>query len=448
MVGIGGAGMSPLAEVLYAHGHTVTGSDRACSAASLRLESLGIQVQYNHDPEYVKSTDLLVYSSAVKEDNPERVFAASQGIPCIRRAELLGELMRAHFTVCISGTHGKTTTTSLVGTIFHDAAMQPTVLVGGMVRSAESHALIGNGNIMIAEADEYDHSFLAMYPTIAVITNIEADHLDCYGTLANIKDAFVKFTNRIPFYGAVVACVDDPGVRDILPSVKSTVITYSIEKNADYYAANIEFINGHPTFAVINKGVELGKISLNIPGFHNIANSLAAIVVALEMGIEFKLIAKTLFQFQGVRRRFELIGKEKGIAVIDDYAHHPGEIRATLDAARTSGFGRIIAVFQPHLYTRTRDFISGFAESLGRADVIFIADIYKAREEPIPGISSEAIVKKIEESGQKNVFYIPDKTDMIPQIASQVKSGDAVVIMGAGDIWEIAPVLLENIKNG
>ncbi len=440
--------MSPLAEVLHAHGHTVTGSDRARSAASSRLESIGIKVQYNHIPEYIKSAELLVYSSAVREENAERQYAVANGIPCIRRAELLGELMRGHFTICISGTHGKTTTTSLTGTIFHDAQLSPTVLVGGMVRSAESHAFIGKSNIMIAEADEYDRSFLAMYPSIAIITNIEADHLDCYGTLENVKDAFVKFTDRIPFYGAVVACIDDPGVRDILPSVHRTVVTYSVEGNADYCARDISFSEGKPSFTVVRKGAELGKITLSIPGKHNIANSLAAIAVAHEMGIDFNIISQSLNQFQGVRRRFELIGKEKGISVIDDYAHHPGEIKATLDAARTSGFKRIIAVFQPHLYTRTRDFLNDFALILGKADLVYITDIYKAREEPIPGVTSKTIVEKIIESGNKNAFHIPVKKELIIPIAQQVKAGDAVVIMGAGDIWEIAPLLLERIKNG
>jgi UDP-N-acetylmuramate--alanine ligase len=448
MVGIGGAGMCPLAEVLLSHGHIVTGSDRARSAASSRLESIGIQVQYNHIPEHVKATDLLVYSSAVKEDNPERVFARENNIPCIRRAELLGDLMRANFTICISGTHGKTTTTSLIGTIFHEAALQPTVLVGGMVRSAESHAFIGKSNIMVAEADEYDRSFLAMYPTIAVITNIEADHLDCYGNLQNIKDAFIEFTERIPFYGAVVVCIDDSGVRDVLNSIRRTVVTYGIEKEADYRAISVEFSTGKPTFTILKKGVVLGSVTLNVPGKHNILNALASIAVATEMGIEFKSIAASLARFQGVRRRFEVVGKVNGITVIDDYAHHPGEIRATLDAARSSGFSRVIAVFQPHLYSRTRDFMADFAESLGRADVIYIADIYKAREEPIPGVSSETIVKNISASGHRNVHYVPQKNEIIPLIAESAKNGDAVVIMGAGDIWEIAPGILEKITNG
>jgi UDP-N-acetylmuramate--alanine ligase len=447
MLGIGGAGMCPLAEVLSAHGHNVTGSDKSHSAATDRLESIGIKVQYSHDVDLVKNADLLVYSSAVRENNPERVYAREHGIPCIRRAELLGDLMRAHFTVCISGTHGKTTTTSLVGTILHDASMRPTVLVGGMVRSAESHAFVGNSNIMVAEADEYDRSFLAMYPSIAIITNIEADHLDCYGSIEAIREAFVKFTERIPFYGAAVVCKDDPGVCTILPLINSTIITYSIYGDADYVAKGITFVNGRGVFNVVKQGVELGTITLNIPGKHNVSNSLAAIAVAIEMGVDFKTIALSLAQFQGVKRRFEIIGIEKNITVVDDYAHHPGEIRATLDAARTSGYKNIIAVFQPHLYTRTRDFLDEFAESLGNADMVYIADIYKSREEPIPGINSEAISNMIKASGHKFVYYIPDKAKIISEIVSNAKENDCVVIMGAGDIWEIAPKILEQLKH-
>jgi UDP-N-acetylmuramate--alanine ligase len=448
MLGIGGAGMCPLAEVLQAHGHLVTGSDKSSSAATARLESIGIKVQYSHDIDFVKNADLLVYSSAVRENNPERIYAREHGIPCIRRAELLGDLMRAHFTVCISGTHGKTTTTSLVGTILHDASLRPTVLVGGMVRSAESHAFVGNSNIMVAEADEFDRSFLAMYPSIAIITNIEADHLDCYGSLDAIKEAFVKFTELIPFYGAVVACNDDAGVREILPFINSMVITYSVNGDADYVAKDITFDKGRGVFTVVKQGIELGKIKLNIPGKHNVSNSLAAIAVALEMGVDFKTVALSLAQFQGVKRRFEIIGIEKNITVVDDYAHHPGEIRATLDAARTSGYKNIIAVFQPHLYTRTRDFLNEFAESLGNADFVYIADIYKAREEPIPGINSEAISNLIKAAGHKNVYHIPDKAEIISEVVNNAKENDCVVIMGAGDIWEIAPKILEHLKNG
>jgi UDP-N-acetylmuramate--alanine ligase len=448
MAGIGGAGMNPIAELLHSLGHTVTGSDKACSAATIRLESMGIKVQYSHEPVLVRDAEILVYSSAVREDNPERIFARENNITEIRRAEMLGELMRAQYAVCISGTHGKTTTTTLTGTIFHDAGLAPTVLAGGLIKSTESNALIGKGNYMIAEADEYDRSFLAMYPSLAIITNIEADHLDCYGDLESIRDAFVKFTDRLPFYGAVIVCKDDPGVRDILGKIQRTCITYGISEKADYTAQNISFSNGKPSFTVMRGGSALGEVTLNIPGIHNVSNSLASIAAATELGIPFESIKSTLRKFQGVGRRFEIVGEEKGVTIVDDYAHHPGEIRATLDAARRSGYRRVIAVFQPHLYTRTRDFMDGFAQSLAAADSVIVTDIYKAREEPIAGVSSKTMVEKIKLSGHDDAVHIPDSKDVVAIIKSKVKNGDVVVVMGAGDIWQIAARCAEELRNG
>lgn len=448
LVGIGGAGMCPLAEVLQAHGHRITGSDKASSAATAHLESLGIKIQFDHTPDLVKNADLLVYSSAVKPDNPERVYAQQHNILTMRRAEVLGELMRAHFTICISGTHGKTTTTSLVGEVFHDAGLKPTVLVGGMIRRADSHAYIGSSNIMIAEADEYDRSFLAMYPSVAIITNIEADHLDCYGSLENIKDAFVSFTERIPFYGAVIACIDDPGVKSVLPQINRTVVTYGLDSNADYCAEQISFSKGRSSFTVKRKGELVGVIHLNLPGTHNVLNSLAVIAAATEMGLEFSSVAHTLSTFQGVHRRFEIIGEAQGVTVIDDYAHHPAEIRATLNAARRSGYERVIAVFQPHLYSRTRDLMDEFVSSLQVADVVYVTDIYKAREEPIPGVHSKGIVDKISLSGHQQSHYVSTPDDLLPELSKLVKSGDAVIMMGAGDIWKCAVKFAGVLANG
>lgn len=441
MVGIGGAGMCPLAEVLKTHGHIITGSDKLSSPATARLESLGIRIQLNHTPDLIKNADLLVYSSAVKEDNPERVYARDHGIHEMRRAEVLGELMRAHFTICVSGTHGKTTTTSLVGEVFNNAGLEPTVLAGGMIRSADSHAVVGKGNIMIAEADEYDRSFLAMYPSMAIITNIEADHLDCYGSLQSIKDAFLRFTERIPFYGAVIACSDDCGVREILPSMHRTVITYGLNNPADYTAENISFSQGRSSFTVKRRGEICGVVDLNLPGIHNVLNSLAVIAAATEMGIEFGSIVSTLSSFQGVRRRFELIAKIGGISIIDDYAHHPSEISATINAARKCGYKRLIVVFQPHLYSRTRDLLDQFVKSLLEADVVYVTDIYKAREEPIAGISSATIVEKMIERGHGNASHVACKNDAIAALKGLVKEGDAVIMMGAGDIRDCAVML-------
>ena len=435
--------MCPLAELLQARGHIVTGSDRKSTDVTSRLESLGISVQYDHVPGLVKNADILVYSSAIKEINPERVYARENGINSIRRAEMLGELMRANFTVCISGTHGKTTTTSLTGAIFQEAGKRPTVLVGGVMRGNESNAVIGDGNIMIAEADEFDRSFLVMYPSLAIITNVEADHLDCYGNLENIKDAFVSFTERVPFYGAVIACKDDAGVRSILPLIKKTVITYGVAGDGDYFAENICFSSGKPSFSVRKRGELLGELSLNLTGMHNVLNSLAAIAAASEMGIDFKAIAESLSEFQGVRRRFETIGLVRGITVIDDYAHHPGEIRATLDAARRCDFRRVIAVFQPHLHTRTRDFMDDFVTSLMGADQVFITGIYRARDEKIPDVSAEDMVNKLRSRGFINAHYVACKENLPGLLGKILVDGDGVIVMGAGDIRESAVDLAE-----
>ncbi|MCL2182738.1 MAG: UDP-N-acetylmuramate--L-alanine ligase [Chitinispirillia bacterium] len=438
MAGIGGAGMNPLAEVLLSRGHRVSGSDKCVSESTRRLESLGIKIQYGHEPDLITGADLLVYSSAVKDDNPERIYAVDNGIPVIRRAEVLGDIMRSNFTVCISGTHGKTTTTSLTGTILTDAKLSPTVLVGGMLKSAGSHAIVGKGNVIVAEADEYDRSFLAMYPSIAVITNIEADHLDCYKDIGDIKNTFMQFTDLVPFDGAVVACVDDMGVKDILPGIRRSVITYGIDEGADYRAVNIKAGNERTFFDVLCRGEKLGSVSIGIPGTHNVRNTLAALTVACEIGIGFDVAASSVSGFQGVARRFEVVGMVDGVTVVDDYAHHPGEISATLEAARGRGYNRIIAVFQPHLYSRTRDFMDQFASSLSGADVVIVTDIYKARELPIPGVNSSDIAGRINAAGKAKAFYAGNMNDIGKELTGKADSGDLIVFMGAGDIWEAA----------
>jgi len=437
MVGIGGAGMSPLAEMLHSHGHTITGSDRARSVAALHLESIGIPIQYDHTPDLVKNAELIAYTSAVKSDNAERLYAREHGIPEMRRADALGDIMRSHFTICIAGTHGKTTTTSMVGTVFQKAGRNPTVLVGGTLRGTGSNAVVGEGRLLIAEADEYDRSFLSMYPSLAIITNIEADHLDCYRDLDDIKSAFVQYCRRLPFYGAVIACNDDSGVRDILPRLVRKVITYGVNSIADYMASAVSFTDGKPSFTVLCCGKEIGEMTLAVPGLHNVANSLAAIASGTEMGIDFETIRNALISFEGVHRRFEIVGTAGGVTVVDDYAHHPGEIKATIDAARKSGHKRVVAVFQPHLYTRTRDFMSEFAQSLGAADETIVTAIYKSREEPIPGITAEAIIVKMKAAGNR-AEYVNDMNRIPALLKSRIKAGDIVVFMGAGDIGEVA----------
>jgi UDP-N-acetylmuramate--alanine ligase len=438
LIGIGGAGMSPLAEVLVNFGYTVTGSDRMASEVTKRLETLGVNIQYDHKPGLVADAQLVVFSSAIRTDNPERQYAAEKGITQIRRAELLGDLMRAQTTVCISGTHGKTTTTSLTGTLLQKAGLSPTVLVGGMLRDSKTHALIGTGGLMVSEADEFDRSFLAMYPTVAVITNIDTDHLDCYRDLDDIKAAFVAFTGKVPFYGDVIACSDDAGVRAILPLVKAPVTTYGIDEGADYRAVAIAFTDGCARFSVQERGTDIGNLTIAIPGMHNVRNTLAAVAVARLFGAEMTTITSALHSFKGVHRRYDLIGTYRGVQVIDDYAHHPRELQATIAAARQSGAKRIIAVFQPHLFSRTRDFLEEFGEALTGADIAFVTAIYRSREEPIPGVAAEGIVVAMERQGYRHAHYIEEWRDLPELLAPMVTDGDYLLFMGAGDISSCA----------
>ena len=446
LIGIGGAGMSPLAEVLVNFGYTVTGSDRMTSEVTKRLEALGVKMQYDHKPGLVADAQLVVFSSAIRTDNPERQYAAENGITQIRRAELLGDLMRAQTTVCISGTHGKTTTTSLTGALLQKAGLSPTVLVGGMLRDSKTHALIGTGGLMVSEADEFDRSFLAMYPTVAVITNIDTDHLDCYRDLDDIKAAFVAFTGKVPFYGDVIACSDDAGVRAILPQVKAPVTTYGIDEGADYRAVAIEFTDGCARFSVQERGADIGSLTIAIPGMHNVRNTLAAVAVARLFGAEMATITTALHSFKGVHRRYDLIGTCRGAQVIDDYAHHPRELQATIAAARQSGAKRIIAVFQPHLYSRTRDFLEEFGAALTGADIAFVTAIYRAREEPIPGVSAEGIVTAMEARGYRQAHYIEEWRDLPELLAPMVTDGDYLLFMGAGDISSCAYRMAEVLR--
>lgn len=443
MIGIGGAGMSPLAELLVHLGHTVTGSDRQESEATARLESMGIAVQYDHIPRLVRNAELVVYSSAIKEENTERRYAVEQGLKQIRRAELQGDLMREYTAVCICGTHGKTTTTSLIGALLKKAKLDPTVLVGGMLRGSTTHALIGQGNLMVAEADEFDRSFLAMYPTFAVITNIDADHLDCYRDIDDIKEAFIAFTRKVPFFGEVIACVDDPGVREVLPSVAATVTTYGIDRGADYRAINIEFTGGCARFDVVERGAEIGRVGLLIPGMHNARNALAAVAVARLFEVDFQTIKRTFSTFKGVRRRFEVIAAINDRVIVDDYAHHPREIQATIDAARRSGARRVVAVFQPHLYSRTRDFLDDFAAVLMTADVVYVTGIYRAREEPIAEVTAGEIINRMADRGHRDAHYVADHRELTALLPPLLRGGDYLLFMGAGDINESACRLAE-----
>lgn len=447
-LGIGGAGMCPLAEVMHINGQRVTGSDELKTDITIRLESLGIGVQYNHAPDLVKGADLIVYSSAIKPDNEELVYAKNQGITCMKRSEVMGDIMRAMFCIGIAGTHGKTTTTSLIGNIFWDAEKDPTVIVGGVFVETNSNAIAGESRLLITEADEFDRSFLNMYPTIAVVTGVEADHLDTYGNIENLKQAFVEYLRRLPFYGLAVICADDKIVMALRGYIDTTTITYGTSGEADYSAAGIKTVNGRSLFNVLHDNKDLGEIDIPLIGVHNVRNALAAIAVSCEMEIPFDIIQISLKGFKGIKRRFEYMGSEKEITVIDDYAHHPTEIRASLQAARDAGYKRIIAVFQPHLYSRTKDFCDDFAHSLSEADYSIVTGIYKARDDIQKGISGSLITDKIREMGVETSIYIEEKYDVAQNLVPLLQPEDCIILMGAGDIWEIGEELLREIKNG
>jgi len=437
-VGIGGAGMSGLARVLAGAGFRVSGSDRQASDVTRRLSREGVRMQSGHGPALVKNADLLVYSSAVKASHPEREWARRHGINGMRRAEVLGDLTRGHFSVCVAGTHGKTTTTSLCAQVLIDAGKDPTVLIGGVPRGLGTNAHVGAGALLVAEADEFDRSFLALYPSAAIITNIEAEHLDCYRNLADIKRAFVVFADRLPFYGAAIVCADDPGIRSILPEIKSTVITYGFGASAHYRATILSMGPASSRFSAACKGRTMGTVTLGVPGRHNISNAMAVIALATELGIGFASIRATCRAFPGVERRYEILAARNGITIIDDYAHHPGEIRATLATARACGFKRIIAVFQPHLYTRTRDFLADFAAALVAADCVIVTSIYASREDPLPGVSAERIADRINRRHPGRAIYLENRRNIPAHIIDTMRKGDAVLFMGAGDITETA----------
>ncbi len=446
-VGIGGIGMSGIAEVLINLGYNVSGSDRALSEVTEHLASIGARIHQGHSPEHVQDADVLVYSSAVTEDNPEVQEALRRKIPVIKRAEMLAELMRLKFGIAIAGTHGKTTTTSLTGAVLTEGGLDPTLIIGGKVRSLRTNARLGESEFLVAEADEFDKSFLKLIPTIAVITNIEADHLDCYKDMDDLKNSFVNFANKVPFYGRVIVCLDNPGVQEVLSQIKRSITTYGFNKQADIQASGVEFSDGGVAFDVSYMKYRLGRIQLRIPGEHNVLNALAAIGVGLELDIPFEKIKAGLEKFTGVNRRFEIKAVVNDIMVVDDYAHHPTEIEATLRGARTGWPGRrIVAVFQPHLYSRTRDFYKEFARSFFEADVLVVTDVYPAREEPIPGVDGNLIADTAHTLGHREVHYVQNKDELPEFLIGIVQPGDMVITIGAGNIWKIGERFIELLQ--
>ena len=445
MVGIGGVGMSSIAEVLLNRGYTVTGSDLEASDRTDRLAAHGATIYTGHAAEQVGAADVVVYSSAIDpDDNPETVEAEQRRISLIPRSEMLGELIRMKFGVGVAGTHGKTTTTSMVGLVVAEGGFDPTVIVGGKVTAFGSNAVTGEGDVIVIEADEYDRTFLRLTPSLAVITNIEEDHLDVYDNLADLQAAFVEYANSVPFFGAAILCLDDPNVQAIVGDIERRVITYGTTRQAEIRADNIRREGLTTRFDVTLRGRHLGTVALHVPGRHNVRNALAAVAVGQELEIAFEEVRAGLERFTGVRRRFERKADTAGITVLDDYAHHPTEIEATLRAAH-QGFPdrRIVAVFQPHLYSRTQNFMDEFARSFFNADVLVLTDVYGARETPVEGVSGKRLAERAKQFGHRAVHHVADTADLPRRLAEETAPGDVVLMLGAGDIWRSSEAFVE-----
>ncbi len=445
-IGIGGIGMSGIAEFLHNQGLEITGSDLKKTELTRHLEKIGIKVDEGHNPNYVKDVDVVVKSSAVHDDNPEIQAAKALKIPVIRRAEMLAEITRMSFSIGISGTHGKTTSTSMTGLVLETAGLDPTIIVGGKVKNYGSNNVMGSGKYIVVEADEYDHSFLSLTPCIAGITNIDTDHLDCYRNLDDIKGAFTEYANKVPFFGSVIACLDDPGVQAILPNVHKKVVTYGFSRQADIQAQNIRMHDFASEYEALYKGYKLGKIAMNVTGRYNIQNSLLAVSIGLELDVDFDKIRAGLKQYSGVYRRFELKGTAGGITIYDDYAHHPTEIRATLEGFKDSTKRRIVTLFQPHLFSRTRDLYDQFGKAFFSCDCLLLAPIYPARENPIPGVSAKLIADAAVQSGHHNVTLIESNADIVAQTISILQPDDILITMGAGNVWQYGEEILAQLQ--
>jgi len=449
-VGIGGIGMSGIAEILLDQGFKVSGSDKALSEVTERLQSLGATIYEGHSASNIASdVDTVVYSSAVINDNPEVQEAIRRKIPVVRRAEMLAEVMRLKYGIGIAGTHGKTTTTSMASLVLMEGGLDPTVIVGGKLSGlGGTNARLGKGNFIVVEADEYDRSFLSITPTIAVLTTLEADHLDCYRDLEDIKSAFVQFANKVPFYGFVVLNLDEPSLQDILPQLsKKKIITYGLHSpQADLQAVDIQHKENKTVFTVAQGYTELGQVTLQIPGQHNVQNALAAIAVGLNLGVPFAKAKAGIEKFSGVYRRWEKKGEVNGITLYDDYAHHPTECKATLSGTKSGWRRRVVCVFQPHLFSRTRDFYEEFGKAFLLADVLVVTDVYPAREEPIQGITGELIVNAAKQYGHKDTHYVQDKKQVPEYLKKITKKEDIVITMGAGDIWKFGEQFLKELK--
>jgi UDP-N-acetylmuramate--alanine ligase len=445
-VGIGGIGMSGIAEVLLNLGYDVSGSDLNPTDITHRLVSLGAAVHSGHRAENVGQADVVVTSTAVRQDNPEVLEAHRKGIPVIPRAEMLAELLKMKFSIAVSGSHGKTTTTSMISTVLAYGKFDPTMVIGGKLSSIGSNAKIGDGEIIVAEADESDRSFLKLGPTLAVITNIDLEHLDHYRDIEDIKEAFLQFANIVPFYGSTVLCIDSPHAREIFPMIKRRTITYGLTETAEYRAERISFTGAGTGFDLYFRDQLLGAVQLNVPGMFNVYNAMATIAVASEIGMPFPDICEGIKTFTGVQRRLELKGTACGIRVVDDYGHHPTEILATLAAAKQVWpDGRLVVVFQPHRYTRTKGLFKEFLACFKDADVLIVMDIYAASEEPIPGITSQSLCDGIREAGHPHVVYMPKMEAIVDYLKEVARPTDTIITQGAGSVWKIGEAFLQRM---
>lgn len=447
-IGIGGYGMSAIARVMLEMGYTVTGSDVASQELTEKLAAKGAKIYIGHTAEHVHGADLVVYSTALPQDNVERLEAQEQGIPVLHRSQMLARLLNERNGVAVAGAHGKTTTSSMIALAMELCGTDPTYIIGGEIMDIGTNAKAGQGKCVVAEADESDGSFLQYYPSLGVVTNIEADHLENYGGDFNrLKEAYVQFLNQIKPDGKAVVCGDDPNVRELLPRVQSPTITYGIETNCDYTAREIELGDRCVTFKMYQGDRELGTVELSVPGRHNVYNAMATVIVCMEAGIPFDEVVKALRHFHGAKRRFQVLGEKNGILIIDDYAHHPTEIQATIAAAKATG-KRIIAVFQPQRYTRTFFLLDAFSRAFGDADEVIITDIYSpAGEKAIEGVSSSKLVELIKQNSNAGARYLPTKQDVIADLQHRLKPGDLVLTMGAGDIYKVGYELAKGLSN-
>jgi UDP-N-acetylmuramate--alanine ligase len=445
-VGIGGIGMSGIAELLLTLGYRVSGSDVALSDVTLRLEKLGGNIFNGHHAEHIKDVDVVVTSSAINAENPEVLAALEASVPVIPRAEMLAELMRLKYSIAVAGAHGKTSTTSMVAAVLAEGGLDPTVVIGGKLKSINTNAVLGEGDYIVAEADESDGSFLKFSPTIAVVTNIDLEHVDFYGNLEKIKSVFLNFIDRIPFYGLAVLCLDNEAVQDIIPKIKKRFVTYGLSAQADIQARDVEFEGMQSRFNVYRNDVFCGQVALNMPGIHNVYNSLAAISVGFELDIPFEKIQIALDQLQGVSRRLEVKGDIAGIKVLDDYGHHPTEIKITLDAVRKSWPGRrLIVMFQAHRYTRTNALYGDFTRAFYQSDLLVLLPVYAAGEKPIEGIDHVMLCDGIKSHGHKDATHFNDMEEAVDYLAGIVRKEDLVLTLGAGDVWKAGELLVKQL---